>query len=74
MDIWKFYDITHREHVLLWKVNVQIAVGMRRIRNVPVASEHGDGAAVDACPPTRVGAHRFQLGAKYKNTPGPSVI
>ena len=30
--------VTHREHVLLREVHVQIAVGVRRIRDVPVAN------------------------------------
>src|SRR5262249_50984244 len=30
--------IAHHEHVLLWEINVQIAVSVRRIRDVPVAN------------------------------------
>src|SRR5262249_27580876 len=30
--------IPHHEHVLLWEINVQIAVSVRRIRDVPVAN------------------------------------
>ncbi len=65
------HDVTHGEHVLRWKIDVQVAVGMRRIGDVSVTNARVE---LTGCVEGLVGLRDLRRTGETTAVPGPGDV